>query len=325
MSGRSPSNIVLSTSEHYPRVGSVLTWLWAQSYLASPRDVHWLFRELRQRHPVDVSRRVRLRTGEWCIVDPFDFIGGEIAAHGYYEQETIEFFAGTLDPGMVVLDVGAHVGQYALIASTIVGAEGHVYAFEPEPRNHGRLRQNVRLNRRSNVTCLNAAVSDRATRLEFNVSRGNSGGHSLGKTKYSGGRTITVEATTADAFVEAHALSRVDLLKADVEGAELLVVRGAADTIARWRPLMVLECSIHSRAFGYEADDLVRCVRSLGYEILLLEEGGLRPSRGRLPAKECFNIACIPSERAREVLARLDERRAAQRVEPRVGGTGRAR
>jgi hypothetical protein len=122
----SASNIVLSASANYPRATSFLTWLWARSYIASPRRMHWLFEELHRRRPVDVSQRVRLSTGEWCIVNPFDYIGGEIAAHGCSERETADFFLATLAPGMVVLDAGAHVGQYALIASTAVGPEGHV-------------------------------------------------------------------------------------------------------------------------------------------------------------------------------------------------------
>lgn len=304
MSGLSPSGLVLSASVHYPRATSLLTWLWAQSYVASPRDIHWLFRELRQRHPVEVSCRVRLRTGEWCIVDPFDFIGGEIAAKGCYEQETVDFFLNTLGPGMVVVDAGAHVGQYTLIASTLVGAEGHVYAFEPEPRNYSRLQRNIRLNQRSNVTSFNAALSDAASRLALNVSRGNSGGHSLGKTKYSGGETIMVEATTLDGFAAANTLARVDLLKADVEGAELLVLRGGAGTLERFRPLMVLECSVHSQAFGYEPSDLVRFIHSLEYQTLLLGNAGLLPCTGPLPEHEYFNIICIPRERAGDVLPR---------------------
>ena len=299
------SGIVLSASAHYPRAASVFTWLWAQSYVASPREIHWLLRELRRRYPAEVRRRVRLRTGEWCIVDPFDPIEGEIATRGCYEPATVDFFLRTLGPGMIVLDAGAHIGQYALIASTSVGVDGHVYAFEPEPRNYSRLRCNVRLNRRSNVTCVNAAFSDTSGRLEFSIARGNSGGHSLGKTKYSGARTITVEAMTVDVFVDANELPRVDLLKADVEGAELLILRGASKTLRRHRPLMVLECSIHSSGFGYQPVDLVRFVESFGYVVRLLDDSGLQSTRGDWPNKENFNVACIPVERAIDVLPRF--------------------
>ena len=75
-----------------------------------------------------------------------------------------------------------------------------------------------------------------------------------------------------DAFVDAEKLTRVDLLKADVEGAELLILRGAANTLRRCRPLLVLECSVHSSGFGYKPVDLVRFAESLDYLVLLLDE-----------------------------------------------------
>jgi FkbM family methyltransferase len=304
MSVMSPSDLVLSTSTSYPRVGSFVTWLWARSYIANPRQVHWLFRELRRRHPVDVGQRVRLKTGEWCIVDPFDFIGGEIATRGCYEQETVDFFTRTLTPGMTVIDAGAHIGQYALIASTLVGADGRVYAFEPEPANYARLSQNLVLNERENVVAVNAALSEKVGRLEFNVSHGNSGGHSLGRTKYSGGKTLIVETTTVDTLVAECRVPRVDLLKADVEGAELLILRGAKQTLERFHPILVLECSVHSKGFGYQATDLARFVTSLGYQVFFLDSDGLHPAGDVWPEREYYNIACIPAERAGEWLPR---------------------
>jgi hypothetical protein len=154
------------------------------------------------------------------------------------------------------------------------------------------------LNRRRNITCVGSALSEAPGRLGLHVSRGNSGGHSLGTTKYTDSNTVTVDVTTVDAFVERNAIPRLDLLKADVEGAELLVLRGASATLARHRPMLVLECSIHSAGFGYQPIDLARYVESFDYRVLLLDDDGLSPLDGRWPDREFFNIACLPREKA---------------------------
>ena len=306
MNAPTPSEVVLAAKDQWPDTMKLITWLWAHSYAIKPREQHWLFRKLRQQFRVDVNRTVRLRTGEWCSVDVFDFIGGEIARNGYYEAETIELFLRVLEPGMVVLDAGAHVGQYSLISSTIVGAGGHVYSFEPEPRNYARLARNIKMNRRDNVTAVNAALSDAPSRLRFHLAiASNSGGHSLAHTGCSSDDTIIVEATTIDTYVARQNIKRIDFLKADVEGAELPLLRGAQESITRFRPVLVVEGSVHSKGFGYETPELAQFIESNGYQVFLVDEHGLTPRPQAWPSQEYFNILGIPLERIDRLSSRL--------------------
>jgi FkbM family methyltransferase len=306
MSAASLSAHVLSATDQWPATMKLITWLWAHSYAIKPREEHWLFRRLRRQFRVDVSRTVRLRTGEWCSVDPFDYIGGEIARHGYYEAETIELFLGVLEPGMVVFDAGAHVGQYSLISSTVVGAGGHVYSFEPEPRNYARLARNITMNRRDNVTAVNCALSDAPSHLRFHLAiASNSGGHSLAPTVCSSADTIMVEATTIDTYVARQNITRIDFLKADVEGAELPLLRGAQESIKRFRPVLVVEGSIHSKGFGYDTSELAQFIESNGYQVFLVDEHGLTPRPREWPPREFFNMLGIPIERIERLTSRL--------------------
>ena len=306
MSAFSPSAVVLSAKDQWPATMKLMTWLWAHSYAIKPREQHWLFRRLRQQFRVDVSRTVRLRTGEWCSVDPFDFIGREIARHGYYEADTIDLFLRVLQPGMVVLDAGAHVGQYSLISSTVVGGSGHVYSFEPEPRNYARLARNIKINRRENITAVNCALSDAPSRLRFHLAiASNSGGHSLAQTLCSSDDTIMVEATTIDTYVARQNIKRIDFLKADVEGAELPLLRGAQASIKRFRPVLVVEGSVHSKGFGYDTPELAQFIESNGYQVFLVDEQGLTPRPQEWPPRDYFNILGVPVERMEQLSSRL--------------------
>lgn len=306
------SSVVLNLAARSHVFGRSLTWLWAGAYGLWPGEPHWVFRELRRRHRVEASRTVRLRTGEWCCVDPFDDIGGEIAENGCYEPETVEVFLHLVGPGMTIVDAGANVGQYTLISSTLVGDSGRIFAFEPEPRNYARLLRNVRLNAKRNVTVEKLALSDAAGELTFHLACArNSGAHSLAPTIHSDGATTTVRVTTLDEYAAAKNIDRVDLLKADVEGAELLLLRGAAKVLERDRPTLVLEASTHARGFGYEPADLCNHIETLGYAVFLQDPRGLLPLHEHWPERrDAFNIVGVPVERVGELAALLQHRDA---------------
>jgi hypothetical protein len=100
----------------------------------------------------------RLVNGMPIEVDPRDLIGAEILRSWMWESETVRFVWGWLRAGQTVLDVGAHVGQYTLLASGIVGPAGRVIAFEPHPVLSRVLRRNVARAGCRNVTVLPVAL-----------------------------------------------------------------------------------------------------------------------------------------------------------------------
>jgi len=128
-----------------------------------------------------------------------------------YEEGTTLLFKRTLQPGWVVADVGAHVGYYTLLAAQIVGSEGRVFSFEPDPTNFSLLRRNIELNRLRNVVAVPKAVADRDMRLKlFQDPQGNDR-HSICLSSYAckHGTSIEVEAITLDEFFESQGLSHL--------------------------------------------------------------------------------------------------------------------
>jgi len=150
-----------------------------------------------------------------------------------YEPFTTEIFKRVVKKGNIVVDLGANIGYYSLLAARIVGMEGKVYAFEPEPRNHGLLLKNIELNKYSNIIPVQKAVSNKSGATKLFIST--SGGHSIHE--LSDGRDfVEVETVTLDEFLkeEGH---HVDVIKIDVEGAEIDAIEGMKQVIKENRNL----------------------------------------------------------------------------------------
>ena len=164
--------------------------------------------------------------------------GGErIRAAARYRElswnpEEYRAFRDAVHPGAVVLDVGANVGSYTLLFAMWAGPGGRVFAFEPAPDAREGLRQHVVLNRVADrVEIIPSAAAEHAGSAKLQVD-GASGGNTLIDAGLPTGPTIEVETTSLDAFCRARGLVP-DVVKIDVEGAELDVLRGARSVLAQ--------------------------------------------------------------------------------------------
>ncbi|MHB8694004.1 MAG: FkbM family methyltransferase [Solirubrobacteraceae bacterium] len=146
-----------------------------------------------------------------------------------YEARETALFTATVRPGDVVIDVGANVGVYTLLAARAVGPSGRVYAVEPDPRNFELLSENIALNGLHNVVPLPLATGAVPGRATLFRDRENAGLHSLAAANLEvAADSACVEVVTLDEIVHRHGIRRVDVLKLDVQGAEGAVLAGAA-------------------------------------------------------------------------------------------------
>jgi FkbM family methyltransferase len=188
------------------------------------------------------------------------FILGALAGEGggsrvyldLLEPEQTSAFRTSLRPGHVCFDIGANVGYYTILASRLVGPRGRVFAFEPLVRNVAYLYRHVYLNRADNVTIVPAACSDALRLASFLPGDNVAVGHLVGEENGSGVPVVTV---AVDQIVELTGVVP-NVLKIDVEGAELSVLRGASDTLAAARPIVFL--STHSAGLRGECLDLLQ-------------------------------------------------------------------
>ena len=181
---------------------------------------------------------------------------------GTLERSKLTHFVQSLEARSIVWDLGANVGLYAVASARAVGSEGHVYAFEPYERNLGYLERHRDLNRIQNLTVVPRAVHDRVGTARMVC------GESPSEFHMSSEGSIEVEAVTLDSWYERSGSRSPDVLKIDVEGAEDAVLRGGANVLTRFRPVIYL--SLHGERQRQECRALLS---AWGYELTSLEKG----------------------------------------------------
>ncbi len=162
---------------------------------------------------------------------------------GYHEPVIQKLLADFLKPGKVYYDVGANVGFFSMIAARIVGDSGKVICFEPMPDNADRIDHNAKLNGFSNVLVRRECAGDENTTATFLTSHEPTWGRlsSVGKAPDKPSGETTVRVQRMDDARSADSLPPPDLMKIDVEGAEVAVLEGAIETLKKHRPLIAME------------------------------------------------------------------------------------
>lgn len=211
---------------------------------------------------------------------------------GIWEASVTRAFRNLLRSGMVVVDLGANVGYYTLLAAEIVGRTGRVFAFEPDPFCFGLLQKNVAINRCANVITVNKAVSDRRGMGWLFVEEKNKGGHML-RASGEAGRSIPVEVTSLDDYFRDGA-TRIHLIKIDIQGAEMAALRGMKKIIEANEDLAVLVefWPAGIERFGDAPADFVRLLLEYGFRL-----HGIRPDEGGL---ECIDASALLDRREGE-------------------------
>jgi FkbM family methyltransferase len=232
--------------------------------------------------PPAVANRIRVAGYRWALRRfrpyqvrrsragyQFDLWISDPTAKSWYDRDAseippeISFLAQhRLHPGAVVFDCGAFQCLIAMILAKFVGASGKVVAVEASPHNYDAAIQNCRMNGAGNVEVLNAAVSDTGDPVEFNC-RANGqvddGTGAWGK--------IAVPSVSVDELARRY--GRPDVLFVDVEGFESRVLRGAAETLARYRPDCFFEMHVGCglEKFGGSVESITESLAALGYQL----------------------------------------------------------
>jgi FkbM family methyltransferase len=221
---------------------------------------------------------------------------------GNFEPSEMSWLADNLKEDMVFLDVGANMGIYTMFAAKLVGAGGRVLAIEPSEREFQRLSFHVVLNDLGNVTCLRLAAADKVGTAELKVAgEEKSGQNTLGRFVTESVEVLRVETVRTqplDRIVAQYKLGRVDVIKIDVEGAELRVLRGLADTLERWRPKLLIELAPDAlTAQETSPQELIEWLRDSRYELFEFSRstGALQEFENAAVNHGSKNFVAIPS------------------------------
>jgi len=161
-------------------------------------------------------------------------------AMGLYERNKVKAMRSFLKPGMTFIDVGANKGDFSLLAASLVGDRGEVLTFEPEPENCKWIRRSIELNGYRNVRLYEVALGDTQGQAQLYLGE-KSGWHTLLPSQpFRNVATISILKRTLDSILEETNHRYVNLIKIDVEGAELEALRGAYHTLSNNRDIVLL-------------------------------------------------------------------------------------
>jgi FkbM family methyltransferase len=228
------------------------------------------------RNAIFLNRRITVSIdGIPVFLSPKGATAGDIWAGLRCERHEVSFILSALKPGMIFFDVGANAGLFAISAAKKIGGKG-VFAFEPCSSTCELLKRNLELNRLAGVNVVQSALGDSVGGgvLQINV-RGRDGLNTLGQATHPDSKVIgqeNVRISTLDVFIREHDIPRVDVLKVDIEGAELMMFRGAQDLLSRADAPLILYEGFGSltRGFGYHPVETLWFLESCGYSLFVL-------------------------------------------------------
>jgi FkbM family methyltransferase len=202
-----------------------------------------------------------------------------------YEEYAFKRLTELVEPGAVFIDIGAHIGRYTFPMAKLVGEDGIVIAIEPDPVPFRALTRG-KLNKFKNVVALNVALGDRNGSIMLCQKYITATSSIVEREKCRSFVEVPME--TLDSIIKKLKISRIDVVKIDVEGAELKVLEGMVDTIRRFKPYMLVEVR------SYNVNKFERLMRALGLscEILMKRKNDV----------DYFDYFCYPNERTSMVL-----------------------
>lgn len=204
-------------------------------------------------------------------------ISRELSVYGTHEPRSTQLLKQFLKPGMIVVDIGGNLGYYTLQEAQMVGNSGRVIAIEPVTANFTQLSENVAANGYRNTVLHNVAIGASNGTAAMYIGK-KSNWHSLHPVPWEA-REITVRVSTLDAVLAEHNLRSVDLIRMDVEGYEVEVIHGMAETLENYSPRLLVE--LHPHMAGVDA--ILRYLgqlKALGYNLdWVLDNERDRPMR----------------------------------------------
>jgi len=210
-------------------------------------------------------------------LDISEFLQAHLYLFGSYELPTVRFIRNVLSPGDVAFDVGAQIGYLTLAMATAKRGSIEVHSFEPESHNIEKLRKNIGLNSGVNVTVIEKAASNVNGMLRLYLSQDhNSGTHSTIQNGFNvSDEFVEIPSVTLDTYVEANGITSLRIIKIDVEGGELEVIKGATRVLRDLHPVIVMELSdALQEAREFSTPEFKKLLGAEGYRSYTINDNG---------------------------------------------------
>ena len=212
--------------------------------------------------------KINLDVNEWIQQQIFFF--------GIYDINGISYLRNTLKTGDVFIDIGANIGSYSLIASELVKDKGKVISFEPTKLCYRKLNDNISLNKLNNIKTEKLAVYHQSGFINLHISNSdNLGMSSILHHDAEIGNIEKVETITLDKYIIDNKISKINLIKLDIEGAEYYALKGMLNTLEKYKPNIIIEISPDVLSSGeISRDDILNLLKSINYFPNKINENG---------------------------------------------------
>jgi FkbM family methyltransferase len=240
-----------------------IVWHWGLQRSALVRDLGRTYRNYFYGRfyggPIDVLQNI-------MYVDPKDSL--DLFINKIYEPYETQLVSSKIKQGDVVLDIGANIGYYTLIFAKLVGQNGKVFAFEPEPANFRLLEKNVSVNGSSNVIPEQKAVSNRNEKKKLYLNKQNAGMHTIYKSKNANLSSVEIETVSLDNYFSNYR-GKIDFIKMDIEGSEYTALEGMQTILKRQNNIKLLIAfdSSSIREYGYKPEQYIDLLMSNGFRV----------------------------------------------------------
>jgi FkbM family methyltransferase len=212
-------------------------------------------------------------------LDPTEYMQGIALVQGVYERNEVEAFLRLISPGDTVVDVGANIGQFSLLAAQAVGEAGKIHSFEPLETTFSRLTSHIEAGPFRNSICAwNTGLGD----VEETVSLWGSREVDIHGARNDGLTSAYTDDIRTEKVGEMKSCrwddtvgGRVDVVKIDCEGYELNALRGMAETLRQHTPRLLIEMNPTTfHAAGYESRDIARLLGEFSYSFFRVGNRG---------------------------------------------------
>lgn len=254
------------------------TWFWRNMPFKSVRHVAWklFLKKVRNKKTIESIDGITYDLDLGEMIDVCIYVKR-------FEKEVTDFINNTAKPGEVVLDIGANIGAHCLRFASLVHEEGRVYAFEPTEYAYGKLRKNIELNSFGNIKTYRVALSNQnlaEQKIDYRSSWRSDG------TQVQG--TSVVDFVRLDDWSKEARLSKIDIVKIDVDGNEFGVMDGGRETLNRYRPMVIAE--VGAWHFADTHKNPWKILAEMGYRFWDVQTRGeystLEQMRERLPQED---------------------------------------
>jgi len=240
----------------------------------------------------------RLHNSFYMLLNPTEHIQQQLFWYGYYEKELGDLLKKMLRSNDVFIDIGANIGYFSLLSASI-SPSVKVISFEPVKDLFEKMNENFSINDNKNIVAINVAVGEMNEQRELYLSApDNLGMSSFYQPENYSGRNEKVEVIAFDDWFKTSGLTKIDLIKLDIEGNELAALKGMSAVLENQKPALIVEINPETLSqFGLKPLDILNYLNQFNFDGFLISENGRLVHLNSNEVNQTINVSFIHKDK----------------------------